>query len=180
MVFKFKNGPLRSFSQPQRAPGIGKIQMIYEPTITHFSLEQKQFGLVPNHPSRAKHEAFLAALPKDTLRWQFMTRPCVKQLPKAFQREALKQKWRKNFMLALADAGYVKDGRKYPSFEPGLVGTLEALVFDGEGWKEEDSYCRSICGSIIAAVEKKQAGVAAKSRGPSRKYFGSLQERNGR
>jgi hypothetical protein len=156
--------PGRNFPQPLRVRGIGKVQVLWEPKTTHFSTEAKLFAMSPGHPSRAKHEAFVASFPKDTLRWQFLTRPSVRQLPKAVQREALKQKWRKVFMQALSDAGYTPEGRKYPSFEPGLFGTLEALVFAGDGWKEDEKYCRRICNAIIGAIEQRQAAAVGEAR----------------
>lgn len=128
----------------------------YEKDVVHYVHDQALLKEQPQHPARARMDSWLAAVPKDTLRWHVTTRPSSSVLKKPVQRSALQGKWYKNLCQALAQRGYLADGRKMDTREKGLSGTMEIIVTKGAGFKEPDSELLDRSLKIIAAVEAEQ------------------------
>lgn len=128
----------------------------YEKNIVHYMQDQDLLKEQPLHPGRARMDSWLDAVPKDTLRWHVVTRTSSAVLKKSVQRSALQGKWYKMVCQALAQRGYLPDGRKIDTREKGLAGTMEIMVVKGLGFTEPPSELLDRASKIVAAVEAEQ------------------------
>lgn len=128
----------------------------YEKNIVHYMHDQDLLKEQPLHPSRARMDSWLDAVPKDTLRWHVVTRTSYAVLKKAVQRSALQGKWYKLVCQALAQRGYLPDGRRTDTREKGLAGTMEIIVVKGIGFTEPPSEVLARASKIVAAIEEEQ------------------------
>lgn len=106
----------------------------------------------------ARDKDVFRKIPEDTLRWRVSSRTTASSVPMVVMRTHLRRRWKNAFVDVLRKNGYEQDGRKIIDGRrvPGLRGTLDATIHNGQGLTKSYADLLKNAQTIITALEKLQ------------------------
>lgn len=135
-------------------PAVRLLRLRWSP---HFAPFKYDFDILTNtlNPAYWRTLDRFNRSPRDTLRWKFSTNMSAKALPQEVARKRLRRRWEQAFLKALEARGYDRRGKAMDKEgKRNLLGTLEAHVYGGKGFKSPFAELVGQAGAAIDAFSK--------------------------